>query len=112
MELLLFHPQILSISCFSFLSIIFLGDPKKYLKSAFFASYLEIFLLELMRLQVFFKDLKKKTSVESHKNQFELNFQKKERKKSKCQNSKKRRDVRLVCFLESNQNVSCVALRR
>lgn len=83
MELLLFHPQILSISCFSFLSIIFLEDPKKYLKSAFFASYLEIFLLELMRLQVFFKDLKKKTSVESHKNQFELNFQKKREEKVK-----------------------------
>lgn len=93
MELLLFHPQILSISCFSFLSIIILGDPKKYLKSAFFASYLEIFLLELMRLQVFFKDLTKKTSVGSHKNQFELNFQK---KRGKSQNAKIQRSVAML----------------
>lgn len=61
----------------------FFRDPKKYLKSAFFASYLEIFLLELMRLQVFFKDLKKKNKCWKSQEPIRAKFPKKREEKVK-----------------------------
>lgn len=74
---------------------------KKHLKSVLFASYLELYLLDLMCLLILFRDLEKKTYFGNQKNQLGKISMKKRTKTQKCQKQGNSAALNLTHFSES-----------